>query len=344
MTNFKTAFVSLFMCSVVGTTMAQSQKKVLQELWSNVECGPCQSAQLILEAQVAANPNDVIFIGYHANYPSPTDPMYLENTTELDYLMNFYQVFGVPNMATNGDVGSPTTDQPVIDSLLSLTVPLELHPQLNIVGNTLNATIQTLTTDTPPASTNLVLRVAVTETMDYQTPPGVINLTHFPDVFRKFLTNTSGDSFVPAVNGDSVTSTFSITMPIHWNPDNLKIKAWIIDTTDTGGINPKYNVINSAEASPDMTNSLSENQDGLTISTYPNPATTQFIIDINAISGKDITVQVFNAVGQLVQSRAKELNVGSNKVKLDVEALNSGTYLVKIISEGHVFSKKLIIR
>ena len=346
MKRLKLLCTALILCLTSGLSTGQSQKKLFQELWSNSNCGPCASTHNMMEAQVAANQGDVIYIGWHCNYPDPSDPMYLENTPEHDYMMNFYQVFGVPDMPSNGDISAHLFDQPDIDSVLALTVPIELHPQLDINGSTLDAEVKVLTTDVPPTGSNLVLRVAVTETLDFQTPPGSIGLTHFPDVFRKYLTDMQGDAFVAANNGDFVTHTFSMQIPQHWDPTQLKIKAWVIDTTDLnpGGNYPIYDVINSAEASPQINTSIEANEAALNVAMYPNPANDQVNFDVHATVGGDLRISVCNTVGQIVLTEQYSALTGNNRFQLNINTLSAGSYLVRIEGAETLLTRKLLIQ
>ncbi len=75
-----------------------------------------------------------------------------------------------------------------------------------------------------------------------------------------------------------------------------------------------------------------------TISIYPNPATSEFTIELP--NGKPFTAEIFNLTGKCVK-RSTDLNSGET---IQVGELNSGIYLVKITSNKTVIVKKITIQ
>lgn len=151
--------LGLILIGAVSSLDAQAQQKLLTELWGNAECAPCGPIHTHIVSLRDANPGRVILVGFSASHPSPTDPLYLEDPEELNYLMDFYDIIGVPDLRSNG--GLPIDSQVGVDSVLAQTVPLELQVQGEIGGSTLTASVDVFTLGTPPSSDSLVLRVAV---------------------------------------------------------------------------------------------------------------------------------------------------------------------------------------
>lgn len=76
-----------------------------------------------------------------------------------------------------------------------------------------------------------------------------------------------------------------------------------------------------------------------TIQTYPNPAFTNVTIDLSAFSGKSVNIELYNVLGSKVQ--------GFNKIKSEQYVINrgnlpNGIYLINVIAEGKLYSKKII--
>jgi hypothetical protein len=71
---------------------------------------------------------------------------------------------------------------------------------------------------------------------------------------------------------------------------------------------------------------------------YPNPTTT--VINIDPQTEQSYHVQLFNQMGQLVLER----NGLNGKSQLDVAMLNSGTYVVRVLSSDKVLTKQLIVQ
>ncbi len=75
--------------------------------------------------------------------------------------------------------------------------------------------------------------------------------------------------------------------------------------------------------------SIEENKE---ISVYPNPATSTLNIEA---PGNDVTVEIYNILSQKVLS-------SKNTKSIDINALESGNYMIKIISQGEITMKKFV--
>ena len=73
------------------------------------------------------------------------------------------------------------------------------------------------------------------------------------------------------------------------------------------------------------------------INIYPNPLEKGQLLNINSMSQKSKTIQIFDISGRMV------LNKNINGSQLDVSVLESGTYIVKVEFENKISTKKLII-
>jgi hypothetical protein len=73
------------------------------------------------------------------------------------------------------------------------------------------------------------------------------------------------------------------------------------------------------------------------INIYPNPLEKGQFLNINSMSQKSKTIQIFDISGRMV------LNKNINGSQLDVSVLESGTYIVKVEFENKISTKKLII-
>ncbi|MGO3238735.1 MAG: T9SS type A sorting domain-containing protein, partial [Psychroflexus halocasei] len=78
--------------------------------------------------------------------------------------------------------------------------------------------------------------------------------------------------------------------------------------------------------------------DATEFSVYPNPTQGTYV-NINTSNSDDFTVEVYDILGKAVISQ--EMN--SNE-SLNISALKSGVYLVKITQESNSITKKLIVR
>ena len=79
-----------------------------------------------------------------------------------------------------------------------------------------------------------------------------------------------------------------------------------------------------------------------TFSVYPNPASDQITIDLVFDQKINTKIELFNLVGQQVK-QSFELVGNDFKTTVNIGDLPSGSYFVKVTTDGSSFSKKLII-
>ena len=83
---------------------------------------------------------------------------------------------------------------------------------------------------------------------------------------------------------------------------------------------------------------LSENSSADAISVYPNPA-GEFV----TISANDLLIErieLMNITGQVVSA----VNVVANQIKMDLSAMSSGVYFLKIYTENNSTTKQLVVK
>ncbi len=67
----------------------------------------------------------------------------------------------------------------------------------------------------------------------------------------------------------------------------------------------------------------------------PNPATTEMNLELKAEYPREVTVSIFNALGQLVLSLPKQqLNNGQNNILINVNELPNSTYFLKVDADN----------
>jgi hypothetical protein len=76
---------------------------------------------------------------------------------------------------------------------------------------------------------------------------------------------------------------------------------------------------------------------------YPNPASGQIFLQLSATSITDQSVEFISADGKVQLSEKFETTVGMNKQSFDISALQSGVYILKVISDKGVITRKVII-
>ncbi|MFL5752553.1 MAG: T9SS type A sorting domain-containing protein [Bacteroidia bacterium] len=80
------------------------------------------------------------------------------------------------------------------------------------------------------------------------------------------------------------------------------------------------------------------------IGNYPNPFSASTTIKIELVTGDDITVNVFNAVGQTVMSKSIKGIAGENNIEVSASNLSEGMYYYSVKVGSSVVTKKMVIQ
>ena len=76
---------------------------------------------------------------------------------------------------------------------------------------------------------------------------------------------------------------------------------------------------------------------------YPNPTNNKTSIDIFNVSDKEMTLKVYDMIGNLVHSETNHLIRGNNKMSIDMNNLADGNYSAVITFDGREVSVKKIV-
>lgn len=77
------------------------------------------------------------------------------------------------------------------------------------------------------------------------------------------------------------------------------------------------------------------------INIYPNPASDVVAIQLNHLTANNITLELYDLTGKFLQT--SQILQGSTITYFDTRTLYEGTYLVKIIDNGNVVTKKIVV-
>jgi hypothetical protein len=86
-----------------GTILAQSQRLVFVEEFTQASCGPCAAANPAFNTLLSANSSKAVSVKYQVSWPG-TDPMNAQNPTEVASRVAYYGVSGVPDARMDGNV------------------------------------------------------------------------------------------------------------------------------------------------------------------------------------------------------------------------------------------------
>jgi len=82
-------------------------------------------------------------------------------------------------------------------------------------------------------------------------------------------------------------------------------------------------------------NSIAESNEVFSLGLYPNPTEGVSTLDVNSTVAGMAIVEVYSITGSLVQTSAKPIRVGANRLTLDFTSVPAGIYLVKADINGH---------
>jgi hypothetical protein len=82
------------------------------------------------------------------------------------------------------------------------------------------------------------------------------------------------------------------------------------------------------------------------VSLYPNPASYQFVIAIEADGNtiKRMSIEIVNMVGQIIYATQPEAFNGSLKKQIDVSGITNGAYTIWVTIDGKDFFNQLLIQ
>lgn len=131
---------------------------------------------------------------------------------------------------------------------------------------------------------------------------------------------------------------------IDGNSDNRKLKPWL----DPNGTNATKAPIVTSSCTPiyDENVSVKEGTNidlGAYINIYPQPVTNGTLyVQFNFTENKTVQMNIIDINGRTVKTFVAE-SVRDNRTALDVSSLNSGFYMLNILSDGQVHTQKIVI-
>ena len=252
MKRFTLILASLLMLICMKTN-AQNQRILLLESFTNTGCGPCAQYNPGMDALIAANPDKLVAIKYHVNWPSATDPMYLHNTAENSARVSYYGVNSVPHVVVDGNRfsgNSGNITQSIINQLTVIESPMELRLSWELNADQSVVTVYVMGRASTAIQGNLKLYVGVIEKeIHFNSAPGPNGERDFYQVMKKLLPNQQGQILGEYAEGEYFAYSFSWEVANFYNLDQIDAIAWVQNGTSkeviqacgsSDGIEPFY--------------------------------------------------------------------------------------------------------
>lgn len=311
--------------------IAQVQKKVVVEHFTNTVCSVCASRNPGFYANLNNQSADVLHIAIHPSAPYSACKLNQHNKVENDARANYYGVYGsTPRFVIQGNVVPSNANinaQSLFDPYLQQTSPLAVNVKISEhSASELLVTISIKTIASHTLGSLLLTSSIVEETLNYTAPNGE-QQQH--DVFRKSFFNVNGQLFnAPQNIGDSVVFTASVAKNSEWTLTQLYALVVIQEATDKKVV--------QAERSSLLAVTTGIAEQPLTVGRiYPNPVNNELSIELK--QPQQTTVSIYDLTGRIVLIKY----IGSNSI-LDLSALPNGLYSIVLSNDVGFSSYKIV--
>ena len=232
MKNLFITLITLILFSS-GYVMAQSQRMVLAEEFTNASCGPCASQNPAFDALLQQNTDKITSIKYHMSWPG-TDPMYNHNTVDNNARRAVYGINGVPHVHMDGNWwdGMPSqVTQSRINSAYAIPSPFEIKVNHEVVnGQKINVTALVKATEDVSSNNLKLFLVVIEKHIHFNNPPGYNGEKDFYNVMKKILPDKNGYKLNSEISsGEYFIVESSWDLANVYDNDELSVVAFIQD-------------------------------------------------------------------------------------------------------------------
>ena len=117
---------------------------------------------------------------------------------------------------------------------------------------------------------------------------------------------------------------------------------------DSNGGDITENILWAIKVAPEFVGWGVEEQEAVnpmtTVRVYPNPATEVLNIEVNASRSSEMSINVYNLMGQNVMSQNVNITTGINVPSINTAELTSGIYFVTVKANGFENTMKFIVK
>lgn len=209
-------------------------KVVLLEDFANVSCDPCVLSNRIIESlsNFTYGRSKLVVVKFPTDFPSSSDPFYLENTAACDKRMEYYQILFAPTIILDGVSRPISTDsasvKAAIDTRLANTPRFEVTVTGTLEGDyVIDVSIALL--DTLGINLDDVfIHTILTETdIEFEQAPGSNGEKRFFDVMRLMFPSNDGEPIRNLINAGELSYEFKDALLSNWNLDKINTVTFI---------------------------------------------------------------------------------------------------------------------
>jgi hypothetical protein len=323
-------FASLLIFSSTAT-FAQVPLNSVVEHFTNTQCSACASRNPGFTSNVDAHPQ-ITHLSIHPSIPYAGCILSKQNKKDNDDRTKFYGIFsGTPRIVINGDVISASTSYStaaIFTPYLGLMTPVSMRIEQNNYG-TDSIVAKVIIKKHAATTTDARLFIGLAEDSVFVNG-GNGELEHY-NVLRQSLTGLSPQmvSLAFAV-GDSVTVSMKGTVNSFWNINRMFVIAILHEDASN-------KVMQSAKTAPMKTASVRADQEQITFSIHPNPASTS--INIGLPNNNNVTLDVYDMLGKPVAQKSF-----ARHTTINVAELPNGFYLFQLKDGQSTAQQKVFIQ
>jgi hypothetical protein len=322
--------------SVVDPAPPVQSNLIIYEHFTNASCGPCATNNPQFQALLLANNMDVTSVKHHTSWPG-TDPMYSFNPADPTSRVNYYSVIGVPAVR----LGSSLSSNPANISQSDLDDHIQNLPNhwnyilnTSISGNTLSVTGSVRGKITTANTDNKLWLFLVEDPISYATAPGSNGERDFPSVLRKILPTSNGINCGNGSQSTTVSATYALSPT--FVRDNLYLLAFV-QANGTKDVNKGVKIKLGNSINTTSIKDLPANNTHWRA--YPNPAQSEFFLQIGAESEAVTGYTVINTMGQIMVQGLFNDPAELNKVRISTSLWPCGLYTVQLLGGNQPFAQ-----
>ena len=325
--------MKIFISAVLFSTLvlAQEEKNVLVEVFTNSHCPVCPPAHNALDSydQNSENADKINYIFYHMVYPYPSDPLYQYNKSDSDGRNVYYNPSGSTPIAFFDGVkqaNNYSSWSSLLDALTSEESPFRITLTGTQGDNYMDIKAEVQQSGST-AENNLVINFVLVENVNYQ---GSNSIAYHKNVMRKMVASPAGEAFSIAM-GEIKQVDKTINIGEELIPDNLGVVVFIqsssskavyqsgyisyADLSLTTGTEPTYAIPSEY--------SLEQN--------YPNPFNPSTKIKYYLPEEAFVKLKVYNLLGKEISTIVeKNQQTGFYEYTFNAGDLSSGIYFYKL--------------
>ncbi len=219
--------------TILDVNLEKKSEIFLIEHFSNVSCDPCVERDEDLETYIADHDTiEFISIGYHPDFPSESDPMFLAARDENLARKNFYGVNKTPSVFINGTTIPTFSKKHIVMGLDKYISENSQNIGLNnfsiTIDNPVNKIEGRVKFESIDIDRNVTLRIVLIEKeIVFDEAPGTNGMIHFKNIIRKMYPDHSGSAVMLQKNRKD-EYVFSFVQNSIWEND-LQVIAYFQD-------------------------------------------------------------------------------------------------------------------